>query len=148
MSSILAIIRTRSVMYLFKTSMNVPVTLVNMTEHVGIVSTVMYVSIKKYTEMWEEWTNDFWLQLDKLGELGRVQLHLPVLFLKSTKKVFNVEGAWHSANMLPTKGVTRSCKSKKDRQHNGQMKKDKHLSTKHYTEKDRLSIMNLTTISI
>ena len=34
-----------SVMYLFKTSMNVPVTLVNMTEHVRIVSTVMYVSV-------------------------------------------------------------------------------------------------------
>ena len=32
-------------MYLFKTSMNVPVTLVNMTEHVRIVSTVMYVSV-------------------------------------------------------------------------------------------------------
>jgi hypothetical protein len=34
-----------NVMYLFKTSMNVPVTLVNMTEHVRIVSTVMYVSV-------------------------------------------------------------------------------------------------------
>lgn len=34
-----------NVMYLFKTSMNVPVTLVNMTEHVRIVLTVMYVSV-------------------------------------------------------------------------------------------------------
>lgn len=34
-----------NVMYLFKTSMNVPVTLVNMMEHVMIVSTVMYVSV-------------------------------------------------------------------------------------------------------
>jgi hypothetical protein len=34
-----------NVMYLFKTSMNVPVTLVNMTEHVRIVSTVIYVSV-------------------------------------------------------------------------------------------------------
>lgn len=34
-----------NVMYLFKTSMNVPVTLVNMMEHVRIVSTVMYVSV-------------------------------------------------------------------------------------------------------
>jgi hypothetical protein len=32
-----------------------------------------------------------------------------------------------------TKGVFRSPKSKKDRQHNGQNKKDKQRSTKHYT---------------
>ena len=33
-----------------------------------------------------------------------------------------------------TKGAIRICKSKKDRQHNGQKKKDKQSSTKHYTE--------------
>jgi hypothetical protein len=32
------------------------------------------------------------------------------------------------------KGVIRICKLKKDRQHNGQKKKDKQLSTKHYKE--------------
>jgi hypothetical protein len=32
------------------------------------------------------------------------------------------------------KGVIRSRKSKKDRQYNGQKKKDKQRSTKHYTE--------------
>ena len=33
-----------------------------------------------------------------------------------------------------TKGVIRSHKSKKDRQHYGQKKKDKEQSTKHYIE--------------
>ena len=33
-----------------------------------------------------------------------------------------------------TKGVIRIGKSKKDRQHNGQNKKDKQLSTQHYRE--------------
>ena len=33
-----------------------------------------------------------------------------------------------------TKGVIRSYQSKKDRQHNGQQKKYKQWSTKHYTE--------------
>jgi len=33
-----------------------------------------------------------------------------------------------------TKGVISVRKSKKDRQHNGQKKKDKQRSTKHYTE--------------
>jgi len=32
-----------------------------------------------------------------------------------------------------TKGVIRIRKSEKDRQHNGQYKKDKQRSTKHYT---------------
>jgi len=32
-----------------------------------------------------------------------------------------------------TKGIIRIRKSKKDRQHNGQKKKDKQRSTKHYT---------------
>jgi hypothetical protein len=32
------------------------------------------------------------------------------------------------------KGVIRICKSKKDRQHNGQKIKEKQRSTKHYTE--------------
>jgi hypothetical protein len=30
--------------------------------------------------------------------------------------------------------IIRICKSKKDRQHNGQKKKDKQQSTKHYTQ--------------
>ena len=33
-----------------------------------------------------------------------------------------------------TKGVIRNPKSKKDRQHNGQKKKDKQRSRKHYPE--------------
>ena len=33
-----------------------------------------------------------------------------------------------------TKGVIRNHKSKEDRQHNGQQKKYKQRSTKHYTE--------------
>ena len=33
-----------------------------------------------------------------------------------------------------TKGVTRSHKSKKDREYHGQKKKDKQWSAKHYTE--------------
>jgi hypothetical protein len=33
-----------------------------------------------------------------------------------------------------TKGVMRICNLKKDRQHNGQIKKYKQRSTKHYTE--------------
>jgi hypothetical protein len=37
-----------------------------------------------------------------------------------------------------SKGVIRSRKSKKDRQHNGQKKKDKQRSTKHYAEKLKL----------
>jgi peptidyl-tRNA hydrolase len=32
-----------------------------------------------------------------------------------------------------TKGVIRICKSKKDRQHNGQKEMDEQRSTKHYT---------------
>ena len=45
------------------------------------------------------------------------------------------------------KGVIRICKSKKDRQHNGQkikVQKDKQRSTKYYTENNRLSNTNLT----
>jgi len=36
-----------------------------------------------------------------------------------------------------TKGVIRSCKSKKDRQYNRQQKKDKQWSTKYYTQDKR-----------
>jgi hypothetical protein len=36
-----------------------------------------------------------------------------------------------------TKGIVRSGKSMKDRQHHGQKKKDKQRSTKHYTENQR-----------
>ena len=54
----------------------------------------------------------------------------------------NLENVFISAILLPLiligrvwrKGVIRSRKSK-DRQDNGQMKKDKHWSTKHYTKK-------------
>jgi hypothetical protein len=35
---------------------------------------------------------------------------------------------------LDTKGISRSGKSKNERQHNNQAKKDEQLSTKHYTE--------------
>ena len=38
-----------------------------------------------------------------------------------------------SKSLKITKGVIRICKSKKDRQHNGQKKKDKQRSTKRYT---------------
>jgi hypothetical protein len=40
-----------------------------------------------------------------------------------------------------TKRVIRSCKSKKDRQYTGQKKKDKQLSTKHYTENCQLGVI-------
>ena len=47
-----------------------------------------------------------------------------------------------------TKRVTRSRKSQKDRQYNGQKKKDKQWSTKHYTEtKDGASRTPLKTRS-
>jgi len=42
---------------------------------------------------------------------------------------------WMKEEFEDTKGVIRSRKSKKDRQHNSQKKKHKQRSTKHYTEK-------------
>jgi hypothetical protein len=43
-----------------------------------------------------------------------------------------------------TKEVIRNRKWKTDRQHNGQKKKDKHRSTKHYAENQKSSNMNPT----
>jgi hypothetical protein len=45
-----------------------------------------------------------------------------------------------------TNGIDRICKSKKNRQHNGQKKKDKQRPIKHYTENNRSSRMNPTKI--
>jgi len=55
--------------------------------------------------------------------------------------VFNITAKYdmlvYIITQADTKGVIRICKSKKDRQHNGQKKKgqkNKQRSTKHYTE--------------
>jgi hypothetical protein len=45
----------------------------------------------------------------------------------------NIDHFVHDEKIEDTNEVTRNHKSK-DRQHNGQMKKDKQRSTKHYTE--------------
>ena len=50
-----------------------------------------------------------------------VLIYIMIMYYKSRQEEFE-----------DTKGVIRICISK-DRQHNGQKKKDKQLSTKHYT---------------
>jgi hypothetical protein len=51
---------------------------------------------------------------------------------------------WMKKSLKMPKGVIRNRKSKKDRQYNGQKKRDKQLSTKHYTENQRSSNTNPT----
>jgi hypothetical protein len=51
------------------------------------------------------------------------------LILTAYKKKYHHSEEFEDTNL----GVIRICKSKKDGQHNGQKKKDKQESTKHYT---------------
>ena len=57
---------------------------------------------------WACWDNNFWLQLEKYGELAMVEkfiffqwLQCVYSFSKFTKEVFNVQETWPSPSMLP-----------------------------------------------
>jgi len=85
----------------------------------------------------------------KIGTLTSLGASKPKGFNMITKSA-KVTYVWGRLTVVllrkveDTNRVIRSGKSKKDRQHNGQKKKDKQLSTKHCTENQRSSNTNST----